>query len=184
MSTFTYLKSFVTDKHVASVTPSSRFCVKRVCNSLDFINTRKIIEYGPGTGVFTKYLLKHLPSEAEIVTMETNKNFVDQLNALQDSRLTVFQDGVENIDKHIKESWYGATDMILSGIPFSFLEESDKEHILETSYRLLRNGGQFLAYQTSGHLKEALQSHFEAMDTEMEWKNLPPMMIYRARKSS
>lgn len=183
MSTLTYLKSFVTDKHVASVTPSSRFCVKRVCNGLDFINTRKIIEYGPGTGVFTKYLLKHLPSDAEVVTLETNKNFVDQLNALQDPRLTVFRDGVENIDHLIDDSWYDATDMILSGIPFSFLDDSDKEKILNTSYKLLKPGGQFLAYQTSGHLKETLQNHFDSLNTEMEWRNLPPMMIYRASKS-
>lgn len=52
MDTITYLKNFVRDRNVASITPTSAIGVKKVCSKIDFHKPSVIVEYGPGTGVF------------------------------------------------------------------------------------------------------------------------------------
>ncbi|MGK7369247.1 MAG: hypothetical protein ACNS64_03445, partial [Candidatus Halalkalibacterium sp. M3_1C_030] len=70
----------------------------------------------------------------------------------------------------------------ISGIPFSFLDDEQRKSILEQSKNILKDGGGFLAYQTSGHLKEPLENIFGNVETEWEWRNIPPMTVYRAFK--
>ena len=48
MSTLTYLKNFIRDKNVASITPTSPFGVRKVCEKIDFKKRNVIIEFGPG----------------------------------------------------------------------------------------------------------------------------------------
>ncbi|HKJ46421.1 MAG TPA: methyltransferase [Balneolales bacterium] len=182
MSTYSYLKNFIKDKNVASVTPSSRMCVRHVCKKIDFSKDNIIIEYGPGTGVFTKYLLKRLTKDSILILFETNKDFVDKLNRIKDERVVVHNQSVENITEVLGPPLIGQVDYIISGIPFSFLEPEAKDSVLKQSVQLLKKGGKFLAYQTSGHLKDPLRKTFGNLHTEFEILNIPPMMIYEAVK--
>jgi phosphatidylethanolamine/phosphatidyl-N-methylethanolamine N-methyltransferase len=183
MSTYSYLKNFIKDKNVASITPSSRMCVRHVCKKIDFSKDNIIIEYGPGTGVFTKYLLKRLTKDSILILFETNQDFVKKLEKIEDKRLVVHNESVEKITEILDPLLIGQVNYIISGIPFSFLEPEVKDSILKQSVQLLKKGGEFLAYQTSGHLKEPLRKTFGNLHTEFEILNIPPMMIYEAVKS-
>lgn len=182
MSTLTYLKSFFKDKDVASVTPTSRFCVRHVCQPIDFSNDITVVEYGAGSGVFSRYLLENMTPDSKLALFETNDLLFEKLQEITDSRLSIYQDSVEFVNQVLPDDFIGKTDFIISGIPFSFLDEETKSSILSQSYKLLRGGGAFLAYQTSGHLKEPLQETFGNVQTDWEWRNIPPMTIYEAVK--
>jgi phospholipid N-methyltransferase len=54
--------------------------------------------------------------------------------------------------------------------------------ILQKSKRILHSVGQFLAYQTSGHLKTPLYQVFGNVYTQWEWRNIPPMTVYKSVK--
>jgi phospholipid N-methyltransferase len=82
----------------------------------------------------------------------------------------------------LPQDFIGQTDFIISGIPFSFLNAEAKSSVLNQSFKLLRVGGEFLAYQTSGHLEESLQETFGNVSTSWEWRNIPPMTVYQAEK--
>lgn len=180
--TITYLKSFFKDKDVASVTPTSRFCVRRVCKPIDFTQDITIVEYGAGSGVFSRYLLQNMTSDSKLAVFETNDILFEKLREIDDSRILFYQESVEFVNTLLPEDWVGNVDFIVSGIPFSFLDDEAKSSVLEQSYKLLRDGGKFLAYQTSGHLKEPLQQTFGNVNTEWEWRNIPPMTIYESIK--
>lgn len=183
MSTLAYLKSFFKDKDVASVTPTSQFCVRHVCQPINFNKDITIVEYGAGAGVFSKYLLKHLTPDSKLYLFETNELLLKKLKEdIQDPRVSCSDRSVEFVKELLPESERGAVDYIISGIPFSFLDEVTRGSILEQSFEILQEGGKFLAYQTSGHLKEPLQKTFGNVHTEWEWKNIPPMTVYEAEK--
>ena len=182
MGTLTYLKSFLKDKNVASVTPSSRRCVKHVVRKMDLSRPVVVVEYGPGTGVFTRYMLSKMQHDALLIAFETNPDFVAKLRAIDDLRLDVRHDSVEHVKELLGAQFMGKVDYIVSGIPFSFLEEDQKRDLLSQSRELLREGGTFLAYQTSKHLKEPLREAFGNVKTEFELFNIPPMVIYEAQK--
>lgn len=182
MGTLTYLKSFLKDKNVASVTPSSRKCVKHVVRKMELDRPVVVVEYGPGTGVFTRYILSRMQHDARLIAFETNPNFVEKLRKIDDLRLEVRHDSVEHVKELIGGQFLGKVDYIVSGIPFSFLDEEQTGDLLAQSRELLRSGGKFLAYQTSKHLKEPLREAFGNVKTEFELFNIPPMVIYEAEK--
>jgi phospholipid N-methyltransferase len=182
MSTLAYLKSFFKDKDVASVTPTSGFCVRHVCRPIDFSKDISIVEYGAGSGVFSRYLLQNMTPDSKLALFETNDLLFEELQEIDDPRVSFYQDSVEFVTEVLPDEYFGNTDYIISGIPFSFLDKEAKSSVLKQSYELLREGGKFLAYQTSGHLKKPLQNTFGNVHTEWEWRNIPPMTVYEAEK--
>lgn len=181
--TLTYIKNFIRDKQVASITPSSRFCVKRVCKHVDLSEKRFIIEYGPGTGVYTNYLLSHMNENSILYAFEVNNEFVKKLKLLDDPKLEIHHAGAEKLPEKLGAHIKGKVDYIISGIPFSFLSSGQRNKILMQSYEYLKPGGLFLAYQTSTHLKDSLETYFDSLETEFELLNLPPMVVYVAAKN-
>ncbi|HKL18179.1 MAG TPA: methyltransferase, partial [Halalkalibaculum sp.] len=177
-----YLRSFFMDKDVASVTPTSRFCIRTVCKPIDFSKDVNIVEYGAGAGVFSKHVLAKMTPDSNLYLFETNDILYKKLLEIKDRRVHFFRKSVEYVTELLDRSLVGDVDYIISGIPFSFLDEDQKKSILEQSKIILKEGGGFLAYQTSGHLKEPLEKTFGNVETEWEWRNIPPMTVYRAFK--
>jgi phospholipid N-methyltransferase len=182
MSTLAYLKSFFKDKDVASVTPTSRFCVRTVCEPIDFSMDITVVEYGAGAGVFSHYLLENMTANSRLYLFETNEILFQKLQQIDDQRVSFFCDSVEYVSNLLPKEMLGNIDFIISGIPFSFLNDEAKASVLDQSYKLLREGGKFLGYQTSGHLREPLHQRFGNVYTEWEWRNIPPMTVYEAEK--
>ncbi|MDI6402065.1 rRNA adenine N-6-methyltransferase family protein [Balneolaceae bacterium ANBcel3] len=180
MSTVSYIKNFIKDRRVASITPTSRYTIERVCQRIDFSKSLKIIEYGPADGVFTKKILEKMTPDSVLAAIEINKNFCQQLHAIEDTRLHVFNESVEHVDRVIEELGWNEVDYIISGVPFSFISDDIKTEILKRSAEVLNGDGMFLAYQTSSHLKPFLSKQFKEVDTEYEIRNIPPMCVYTA----
>lgn len=179
--TFAFLRSFATDKDVASITPSSRYCVRKLCGHINFEETKVIVEYGGGTGVFTKQFLELMRPDAKLFVFETNDNFYNnRLTKIKDDRLTVFHESVEELLNVLPKEFIGQVDHIVSGIPFSFFNWDMKIDILQKTFIALHENGSFLAYQTPGHLKEPLNEVFGNFTTEFCWKNIPPYFIYES----
>ena len=183
MSTLTYLKNFIRDKNVASITPTSPFGVRKVCEKIDFKRRTVIVEFGPGSGVFSKYILRKMTRDSKLILIEMNKNFVTILNSrMRDQRICIVNDNAENVLDILKEEGEAGADYIISGIPFSFISFSTKNRILNNTYAALKKSGKFLVYQHSNHLKDHLKHHFDLVRIEYEIRNIPPLCIYEAVK--
>jgi phospholipid N-methyltransferase len=187
MSTLSYVKNFISDKYIASITPTSDFGVRKVCSKIDFSRCNLVVEYGPGTGVFTKYLLQKMGPDSLLVMIERNANFAKELRRkFRDPRAVVVNGCASDILDTLAEIGKTAADYVISGIPFSFLTKNQKDRILRNSFDALQRGGKFLAYQTfyqsNNHLKSYLEQIFPFVLVEYEMLNLPPLRIYEARK--
>lgn len=180
MSTLLYLKSFFKDRQVASVTPTSRFTINRVCEHMEFHRDLHILEYGPGGGVFTRVFLEKMTSNSRIVAIETNETFFLELKKINDPRLIVENISAEDAPDIAGNLGWEKIDYIISGIPFSFLNKSAKNGILKDAVDLLGEKGRFIAYQTSLHLKPYLEEKFARLELQREYLNVPPMCIYIA----
>ncbi|MGF1670211.1 MAG: rRNA adenine N-6-methyltransferase family protein, partial [Balneolaceae bacterium] len=90
-TTFTYIKNFIKDRDVASITPTSLRCVKKVCLHMDFSKDINIVEYGPGNGVFSRYILGKITPHSRLILIEANENFVKQLRrSIKDDRVEIY----------------------------------------------------------------------------------------------
>lgn len=180
MSKIDFLKTFIKDKDVASVTPTSKHCVKKVCSNIDFSKDFTLVEYGPGDGVFPKYILGKMSVNSQLILIEANADFAEHLKeTITDPRVEIHNALAGNIESILKPEDVGAIDYVLSGIPFSFLNKERKREVLQATKNILKDGGMFLAYQTSGHLKKPVMEVFGNYDTDFVPLNIPPYFIYK-----
>ena len=187
MDTITYLKTFLRDKNVASITPTSPFGVRKVCREINFAGSDLIVEYGPGTGVFTNYLLKYMKLDSRLILIERNKYFSSLLKqTIRDPRVVFINDSAENVLETLRSCQEAAADYIISGIPFLLIGEDIKNKILYNTHRALKKQGKFLVYQTcfqaDHHFKIYLEKFFPVVNTKFEFMNIPPLRIYEAIK--
>lgn len=184
MSTLTYIKNFIKDRDVASVTPSSTFLVKRVCRWIDFTVPNVIVEYGPGTGVFTEHIASEMTGDSRLVLIESNEAFVEKLRQQfgHDDRVAVHLERAENVERVLDAVGEAAADYVISGIPFSFLNDNVKHDLLQRTHEILDDDGKFLVYQNYNHMEKPLRRHFGRVHKEYEILNLPPMFAYEAMK--
>jgi phospholipid N-methyltransferase len=183
--TLSYIKNFLRDADVAAVAPSSSFLVERVCKWIDFDEPAVIVEYGPGNGVFSEYILEHMTPDSTLILIESNPDFVEMLEkkTADDSRAVVVEDRAENVKEILADQGIEEVDYVVSGIPFSFLDEETKSDLLNRTREVLTDDGKFLVYQNYNHLEEPLREHFSEVTKEREFRNIPPTMrAYEACK--
>lgn len=178
-----FLKNFFNDVKVASITPSSGFSVKRLAKKIDFTKRIVIVEYGPGSGVYSKHFLQKMGPDSRLILIETNEDFVDHLKKINDQRLSVFQDSAENVNKILEQCGEPHADYIITGLPFSYFSKEEKQAIVQNSYDSLRPGGKLLAYQFNYGVKESIKPHFDEVKNDFEPLNLPPLFMFEAFKN-
>jgi phospholipid N-methyltransferase len=176
-----FMKTFLKDRNIAALTPTSPYAVQRILNCMDFTRDIVVVEYGPGTGAFTKVLLEKLSPKSKLVLIDTNPQFVSILKKVEDPRVHVFNESAENILDILKRAGAARADYILSGIPFSFFNKDLKMRIIRNTQKALGRDGRFLVYQYSAHVKKYLKQAFRGVNTHMELFHVPPIVVFEAR---
>jgi phospholipid N-methyltransferase len=177
-----FFKGFL--KHpgmVGSVIPSSDALVDKVLAPVDWSRVRTFVEYGPGVGTFTARILERLPADAELIAIDLNPEFVDYLRReIRDPRLRVVRGSASDVRRIMVDLGHQHADYILSGLPFSTLPEGVGDRIAAETAAALRPGGVFLVYQVSPKVADFLAPHFARIERGFEWRNIPPMRLFRA----
>lgn len=181
-----FFKGFLKNpREVGSVIPSSRFLTRRTLECGDIAHARVIVELGPGTGVLTRHALEHMRSDAKLVAIEISSDFVDVLRKeFPDPRLHVHHGSATQIEAALEKIGETQADLVMSGIPFSTLEQGDGFATLQAAKRVLSPSGRFVAYQFRSKVKDFGEPVFGSRpETHSGFWNVPPMRIYVWRQS-
>lgn len=182
MNSFNFLKTFFRDKDVAAVMPSSKYTVKRICRKINCRKDNVIVEYGPGSGVVVKELLKRITLGSRVILVETNKEFAEHLSSIHDSRVSVYNDTAENIKQILQKEGLEKADYVISSIPFSYFSPSLRDRIVRNTHHILSASGSFLVYQFTWHSLKYLKKYFGRYKTNLSLFNIPPFFIFEAVK--
>ncbi|MCW2392754.1 phospholipid N-methyltransferase [Sphingobium sp. B1D7B] len=180
----TFLKEFAkAPLSVGSPIATSAGTIKRQLEGVDWAKTRLFVEYGPGTGEFTRYILAHLPRDAQLIAIESENGLADHLRqTIDDPRFTVHTGSALKAQTILGHDVVGRVDYILSGLPFSALEKPDRARIVEDAARLLNDDGEFLAYQVRRAIEPSLRKVFTRVKRRRRWLNVPPYHLYWCRE--
>lgn len=178
----TIFSSFIKDKHVASIAPTSKRNVNSICKKIDFNKDIVVVEYGPGNGVFTECLLSMMNGDSRLIAVERNKRLAAGISGVNDRRLKVFNDSAQNIKAILKQEECGGVDYVVSGIPLAFLKHQERERLIIDTYDTLKPGGSFFVYQFTTISRELLKKHFDAVSTRFLPINIPPLFLLQAVK--
>lgn len=178
-----FFKEFWKERRVVgAISPSSIFLAKKMISSIDFDKTRILVEFGPGTGIFTKEILKNMHPEATLLVFETQKTFCDQIESeIQDKRMVLINDSAEKIGEYLQKNGHESAEHIISSLPFTVIPSQIKNSILTQSVKYLSSQGTFLQFQYSLNAHKLLKSKFKTVKLDFTPMNIPPAFIYRCQ---
>ncbi|EOP49611.1 ribosomal RNA adenine dimethylase [Bacillus cereus VDM053] len=185
MQLITFLHEFIKHpKHTGAVAPSSKILAKKMVNIIDFNRAKCIVELGPGTGVFTKEIMKRKTKETIFLLIEINEVFCKELTRKfkNEQNVIVIQGSAENIKKYMKELNIDYIDYVLSGLPFTSLPEEVSKRILNNVMEAIHENGEFITFQYSLVKKGFIQHFFPEITLEKVWLNFPPAYVFSCKK--
>ncbi len=175
--------------HTASITPSSGHLAEAMVARANLVRAETVVELGPGTGVFTRLIVRDLAPRAQLICIEINPGLARRV-AERFPRAQVVNDSAENLGRHLRRP-DSEVDCVISGLPWVILSGEDQKRLLEPAVRALRPGGTFATFGYSHaawlpagrRFKAMLESNFSSVETSAHvWRNLPPAFVYRCRK--
>lgn len=164
---------------LGSIMPSSRFLIRQLLAPVDWHSSRVIVEFGPGVGVITREILKRMRSDATLIAIELNPDFVKHLRTtIDDARVVVIEGSAIGVDEAVRRSGATRANYVISGIPFSTMPASEREVILNKTRAVLESHGLFLVYQFSSRVLGDLRRIFRDVTLGFEPLNVLPAHLY------
>ena len=147
--TLHFLSAFVRNpRQVGAVVPSSPALAKAMMHGLDVEADQTVVELGPGTGAFTRAILRRLPSEAHYLGVELNPRFVEHLRRRFPRQGASFVHGsAEHLHQHHADHALPSVRAVLCGLPFASLPDTVQDRVVDGLDQLLETGGEFRTFQ-------------------------------------
>jgi phosphatidylethanolamine/phosphatidyl-N-methylethanolamine N-methyltransferase len=173
-----------------AVAPSSQSLARTMVEWIDLPRAKTVLEYGPGTGVFTAHIVRRMPADAKFAAIELNPRLAE-LFRQRHPRLTLVEGSVADVEAICRKLGFGKVDCIVCGLPWASFPEALQTRILEQMMTVMSPAGQFVTFaylqglllppgQRFAKLLPKYFSHVSRSRTV--WLNLPPAFVYRCRR--
>ncbi|MEU0792360.1 methyltransferase domain-containing protein [Amycolatopsis sp. NPDC005961] len=164
-----------------AIAPSSPRLAETMTAGLGLERAARVVELGPGTGVFTEAVLALLRPEARLTAYEINPRFAASLRK-RFPQADVVTASAEHLDA-------GDLDVVVSGLPWTAMTADRRHRILDAVTAALAPNGRFTTFAyahtawtpPARRFAASLRSRFAVVErTSVVWGNLPPAFVYRA----
>ena len=180
MKALRFLKQYVSKpRSVGAVLPSSKNLANKMIEDIKFENAKCIVEFGPGTGIFTEKLIGSRAKDTVLIIMETNEEFYNDLkNKYKNQKnMYIINDSAEKIGDYLKAYNIDKADYIISGLPFASLPKNISKDILSNTNVFLKESGSFILFQYTMLKKDFIESFFNIVKVKKSWINIPPAYV-------
>ncbi|SCK54847.1 Phospholipid N-methyltransferase [Streptomyces sp. WMMB 322] len=175
---------------IGAVAPSSPRLAAAVTAPIPELGEPVVVELGPGTGVVTSIIQEQLGGRGRQLAVEANPRLADQLR-WRCRGVEVLHADASALPQLLAERGLAKADVVVSGLPWaSFSDEVQREILAGVSHVLASDG----AFTTFGYVhalrlasalrfRELLHTTFEeVVPGRTVWRNLPPALVYHARR--
>ncbi|MGB7344685.1 MAG: methyltransferase domain-containing protein [Pirellulaceae bacterium] len=186
--TLTFLKTFLRHPtQVGAIAPSGASLVRTMVEWFDWENSRAVVEFGPGTGVFTQAIQTKLHPDANFFAIERSPELAQATRTLCPG-VQVYEDSVTNVAQLCDQQGVDQIDSIICGLPWASFSDELQTEIMETMLAKLKPGGQFATFAywqgvvlpAGLRFSKRLNASFSSVEkSRTAWRNLPPAFVYR-----
>lgn len=164
---------------IGAVAPSGKSLSKKMMKPIDFASANVIVEYGPGTGAFTKELVMHRRPETVLLLIEQNRHFCKELEKTFKTQpnLHIIHGSAQKVKEYLNNYGFQYADYIVSGLPFTSMPKSISHSILNETQKAIGNKGIFVTFQYSLLKQKLFEQYFRIAYHLREMKNLPPAYV-------
>ncbi|MCR4892668.1 MAG: SAM-dependent methyltransferase [Lachnospiraceae bacterium] len=180
-----FLKQYLKNpRTVGAIAPSGRGLALKMMEPIDFDHARCIVEYGPGTGAFTRELVKRKRRGTRLILIEQNEEFYRMMRDKYDGKrnISVIYGSAEDACSYIQRAGVQYVDYVVSGLPFTSLPKDVSIRIFKATRKLIGKKGRFVTFQYTLIKKKFFESYFRFENRLFELKNLPPAYVFVLRK--
>jgi phospholipid N-methyltransferase len=186
----TYLHFFwaglVRHGQTGGIVPSQRFLVSKMIAPVPETYRGQILELGAGSGALTLRLAARCP-EARILACEINPVLArDHRRGLAEAglndRVELFTGSAARLLSEVGTGGGAKPDFIISGIPLGNLGGAKALALIDTIHQALGKGGMYIQFQHSLLDRKKIKTRFPNLRTVPVFLNLPPAVVYYARK--
>lgn len=188
---------------IGAVAPSSPYLAERMLEGLNVGKASVIVEYGPGTGAFTRAILAHIsPQHTKFFAIEINLPLVETFRkrfpglkikhgSVTDVERFCREEGVLPPNPHQPAGAAGGVDLIISGLPWASFPESLQREALAAAVRVLSPGGKLITFgyhvglllPAGQRFYRMLPEYFARVERSAPvWRNVPPAFVVRCVK--
>jgi len=167
---------------IGSIIPSSRFLEQRILGASAIASATTVVELGSGTGGTTRAILQAMPKHARLLSIEINPHFHTLVSGIEDERLIAHLGSASELKTIMANYGLDAPEVVISGIPFSTMKNSDGAQVIEAISSQLAPNGRFVAYQVSRQVATLCRPILGPERVAMELLNIPPMRVYQWEK--
>ncbi|GDY12732.1 methyltransferase [Planctomycetota bacterium] len=168
-------------RQTGAVLPSGQGLAKAMIDAIGPLpNQTAIVELGPGTGVFTKAILRRYPGH-RLVAVEANPEFVSRLRADLPT-VPVVQGCASILVDHLAAHHLAPSDVgvVVSGLPLLSLPGDLPQRILAAIAAVLPPGRSYVQFTYAPRAwKRFAMPGFSAGPSRRVWLNLPPATVMR-----
>jgi len=173
-----------------SLVPSSSHLARMMVQDAGLAHADVVLEYGPGTGIFTDYILREINPRAKFGAIEINSQLAAVFKARYPS-VSLFETSAENVCTICESMGVAAVDCVISGLPWAFFPKSLQVSTLEELMLVLKPGGRFITFgylhslllPSARRFARLLPAYFTTVSkSPIVWLNLPPAFVYRCRR--
>ena len=146
-------------------------------DGIDFSTVTSVVELGPGTGVFTKEILKRCKPDTTVLLLEVEESYVTMLREQFGGKVIIERASAHLLDSFLAKHRIEKVGLIISGLPFSLPEPVRKELFLSIRRHTSNNTiFRFFTYNPP-FMKRAYKS-LPVRKISFVFRNIPPLWVY------
>ena len=175
-----YFKEFLKDKNVGAISSSSKAMGNKMYGSLNLKDSKAVVEFGAGDGVFTTEIIRLMGNQTKFFVFETNESLFNVLKEkINDERVILINDSAEKIGEYLLNYKISQVDYIISALPLSLIPADIKNSIIKNALNSLKNDGQYVQFQYTPYDYLRLRRYFKKVKLSFTLTNFPPAFLYR-----
>lgn len=170
-------------REMSALSPSSRELAHKMTDEL-LKSTRRVIELGGGTGVFTRALLALDIAPGDLLVLELNQTLSVHLKQAFPDVVVECADAIDLERIAAQSGWLagGTADAVVCGLGLLAMTPVTQRSVLAAAFALLAQNGRFILFTygpANPIVREVMQDlNLGARRGGFTLKNLPPATVY------
>jgi phospholipid N-methyltransferase len=168
---------------IAALSPSGRQLTRQMISELP-PGTRRVIELGGGTGVFTRAMLAHGIAPHDLLVLELNEALYQHLRAQFPDVRVECGDARELVAIARRNGYLdaGPVDAVISGLGLLSMSRDTQSEILKAAFAAIKPDGRLIQF-TYGPKSPVPRDLLDELDLSVRrggfaWRNVPPASVY------
>lgn len=155
-----------------------------------------VVEFGPGTGVMTKELLRLMPQDGILLAFEISEEFIGYLReTIPDERLQVVGAGAQMAAAELRRRRIETVDGVVSSLSVGLLGDATADAVFGQLLPFLGNDSPVTQFEYIMRRRKSegrwerfdaslfLQRYFGSVQCARVWLNMPPAFVITCRSA-